>query len=119
MESFRYWLGSAVESNAPATTLVGRTKVFTAFTGKREVSEAQTGAGTVARMGLEGRRGRASVLLGALGVSSNAFEEGDQGSHAPRLPSRCGALLHSSYRLITLLGQVFDPGGGFLIKSCR
>lgn len=45
MESFRYWLGSGVESNGPATTLVGRTNVSTVVIGKREVSEAQAWRG--------------------------------------------------------------------------
>lgn len=56
MESFRYWLGSALESIMPATTLVGRTKVSTAVGGKREASEAQ------ARTGSE-ELGRLATLL--------------------------------------------------------
>lgn len=45
MESFRYWLGSAVESNGPATTLVGPTEFSTAVIGKLEVTGALVWAG--------------------------------------------------------------------------
>ncbi|CRX68654.1 unnamed protein product [Stenotrophomonas maltophilia] len=56
MESFRYWLGSAMESNGPATTLVGRTNVSTAVIGKRKVTEApvRAGGGAAAQLGQGG-----------------------------------------------------------------